>query len=84
MARGSTNSRRNTSKYTLRRGNKIRYVGITNNPKRRASEHKRAAKSGKMRIEGKRVSRSSARKWEKITITNYRRRNGRGALSNRA
>ena len=77
-------AKRNTLKYTIRRRNKITYAGITNNPKRRAAEHKRAGKRGKLRIEGRRVSRSSARKWERTTIENYRRRNGRGSLSNRA
>ena len=52
MARG----RRNISKYTLRRKNKITYFGITNNPQRRAAEHKRGSKSGKMRVHGRRVS----------------------------
>ena len=37
---------RNTSKYTLRRGNKIRYVGITNNPE---AESRRAQASRQIR-----------------------------------
>ena len=58
-------ARRSTSRYTLRQGNKITYRGITNNPKRRASEHKQAGRSGKMRIEGPKVTRKSALEWER-------------------
>ena len=56
---------RRTSKYTLRQGNKITYRGITNNPTRRASEHKQAGRPGKMRIEGPKVTRKSALAWER-------------------
>ena len=38
--------------YTLRgRNGRIRYFGVTNNPGRRASQHKRDGKTGKMRVE---------------------------------
>lgn len=33
--------KRNTYKYILKDGNKIKYVGITDDPQRRESEHKR-------------------------------------------
>ena len=56
---------RNTYRYTLRNGNRITYRGITNNPERRASEHRSAGKTGKMRIEGPRVTRNSALEWER-------------------
>ncbi len=56
---------RNTTRYTLRKGNKVLYRGITNDPKRRAAEHKQAGKSGTMRTEGPKVTRESALEWER-------------------
>lgn len=58
-------AKRDTYRYTLRTGNRITYRGITNNPKRRAGEHERAGRPGKMRIEGPRVTRRSALAWER-------------------
>ena len=58
-------AKRNTYRYTLREGNQIRYRGITNDPARRADEHRRDGKPGKMRIEGPRVTRRSALEWER-------------------
>ena len=51
---------RNTNKYLI--GN---YAGITNNPKRRAGEHKRAGRTGKMKVVGRKVTRQSALAWER-------------------
>ena len=52
--RGRSPSGSNRSKaqgYTLRgKNNRIKYVGITNSPARRASEHKQAGKSGAMKV----------------------------------
>ena len=60
--------------YTLRGKNgRINYVGITNNPKRRAGELKSDGKSGKMKVETKSMPRNSARGWETKRLTNYRR-----------
>ena len=56
---------RSTARYTLRVGNRVTYRGITNNPRRRAGEHRRSGKVGKMRIEGPRVTRASALRWER-------------------
>ncbi len=58
-------AKRDTHKYTLRVGNRITYRGITNNPKRRAGEHERAGRPGKMRIEGPPVTRKRALAWER-------------------
>lgn len=57
--------RRNTTRYTLRKGRRIVYRGITNNPRRRAGEHKRAGRAGKMRTEGSKVTRKSGLAWER-------------------
>ena len=58
------NQPRDTYRYTLRVGNQIVYRGITNDPERRAAEHKANGQPGKMRIEGPAVTRDSAREWE--------------------
>lgn len=71
-------------RYTLRgRNNEILYYGITKDPKRRAAEHKADGKPGKMRIEGPRVTRATALKWEPERITQYRKRKGPNTLLNR-
>ena len=54
-------AQRDTYRYRYSDG----YKGITNNPKRRAGEHRRAGRKGKMTVVGPRVTRKSARKWEK-------------------
>lgn len=72
---GNAKGRRGTVKgYTLRgRNGRINYVGITNNPERRAKELKSEGKSGKMKVETKGMSRNSARGWETKRLSNYRR-----------
>ena len=75
--------RRNVYRYTLRQGNKILYVGQTTSPRRRAGEHRRSGKPGKMRLEGPRVNLDSALGWERGEIAAYRARNGRRSLMNR-
>ena len=52
---------RNTYRYTYRDG----YKGITRNPKRRAAEHKRAGRKGKMRVIKPRVTWQGALAWER-------------------
>lgn len=52
---------RNTYRYRYPDG----YTGITNNPRRRAGEHRRAGRRGRMQIVGRRVTRASALSWER-------------------
>lgn len=66
-------SKRDTFKYVLKDGNKIKYVGITDNPQRRESEHQRNKDFQKMEIVGRAVTRESAEKWETERIDQYRR-----------
>ncbi|MBR4155493.1 MAG: GIY-YIG nuclease family protein [Bacteroidales bacterium] len=66
-------NKRSTYKYVLKDGNKIKYVGITDDPQRRESEHKRDKDFKKMEIIGRAVSRESAEKWETERINQYRR-----------
>lgn len=59
-------AKRDTSRYTLRdKKGRVQYRGITNDPARRAAEHKRAGRRGKMRVEGPKVTRDSALNWER-------------------
>ena len=71
MAKG-----KGTVPYTLREGNKVTYIGITNDPDRRASEHRSDGKEGDMRIEGPPMSRESAQKWERERMETYQKNHG--------
>ena len=46
-------AKRDTYKYELTRGNKVVYVGITNDPARREQEHRQDKNFTKMRLIGK-------------------------------
>ena len=55
------------------------YVGSTNNPARRASEHAKSgklAKDGKLKVESKSLSRQAAQRLEAKKIQGYRHRTG--------
>ena len=73
----SGGSRGKAQGYTLRgKNNQIKYVGITNNPGRRASEHKAEGKSGDMNVETRKMARPAARKWEQKRLDTYRDNHG--------
>ena len=55
------------------------YVGSTNNPARRASEHAKSGKltkGGKLKVESKTMSRQAAQRLEASKIQGYRQRTG--------
>ena len=61
--------------YTLRgRNGRVRYFGVTNDPSRRAAQHKRDGKTGEMRVEKTHTSRGAALKWERGKLAAYRKR----------
>lgn len=65
---------RDTSRYLLKKGNEIVYIGITDDPKRRESEHKSEGKKfAKMEKVGPAVTRDSAFKWESERIKKYKK-----------
>lgn len=73
----SGGSRGKAQGYTLLgKNNRIKYVGITNSPARRASEHKQAGKSGAMKVETPKMSRPAARNWEQSRLDTYRGNHG--------
>lgn len=62
--------------YSLRnKRGKTTYVGVTNNPRRRAKQHRSAGKKGRMRVETRGMSRSRAHRWESRRLSKHRRRN---------
>ena len=58
-------ARRNTYNYSYRVGRKVSHRGITNNPKRRQSEHQRARPGGRLTVEGRAKTRQGALRVER-------------------
>ena len=76
-SRPTGGSRSRVRGYTLRgRNNRVDYVGITNNPGRRAGEHKQDGKRGSMKAETQPMSRPVARRWEANRLAAYRSNHG--------
>jgi predicted GIY-YIG superfamily endonuclease len=69
-------AKRETSKYILKDGNKVLYVGITNDPKRREAEHRKEKDFQKMEIIGRAVTREAAEEWESNRIDTYKKNHG--------
>lgn len=61
----------NTYKYELTKGNKVVYVGITNNPGRREAEHRQNKNFDKMKIVGNVSTLDGASQWETNRIQTY-------------
>jgi len=66
-------AKRDTVNYTLRRGRKVVYKGITKNPKKRASDHKRSGKKFTSMTTSVKVSRKTAMKREKARLKSYKK-----------
>ena len=64
-------SKRNTYKYELTKGNKVVYVGLTNNPGRREAEHRQNKNFDKMKIVGNVSTLDGASQWETNRIQTY-------------
>ncbi|MCY3910984.1 MAG: hypothetical protein OXF99_05690 [bacterium] len=61
--------------YSLRSWDgQTRYVGITNSPDRRETQHHRDGKSGRLVVETKGMSRQQARRWETGRLADHRHR----------
>ena len=71
--------------YTLRgRSGRVTYVGITNNPGRRAAQHRRSGKRGRLHVETGGMSRGRARRWEGARLARFRKSNkGRNPTYNK-
>ena len=71
--------------YSLRdRKGRPTYFGVTNDPSRRAAEHKRDGKRGKLNVETRPMSRAYARSWEKRKLARHRKTHrGRNPVHNK-
>lgn len=56
-------AKRDTYKYELTKGNRVVYVGITNDPHRREAEHRQDKDIDKMRIVGNASTLDGASQW---------------------
>ena len=68
--------RRSSWIYAAGPAGRVKYVGITKNPRRRASEHGRSGKRGKLRVETGPLSRKGARRWEGARLAGHRKKTG--------
>ena len=68
--------KRNTYKYELTQGNKVVYVGITNDPARREMEHRQDKDFDRMRIIGRPSTLDGASQLETDRIQTYMRNHG--------
>lgn len=69
--------RQGAFRYEPRKNRKIIYVGITDNPKRRTSQHDRESKRfNTMNVVGPAVTQNSVEKWEQNRLESYRRNHG--------
>ena len=60
--------------YALEEGKgRITYYGVTNDPPRRATEHKQDGKRGKLKVKTRPMSRAYARRWETGKIAGHRK-----------
>ena len=69
-------AQRNTNKYELTRGNKVVYVGITEDPVAREAQHRADKNFDKMRIVGAKSTRAGAEQWETERIHTYMKNHG--------
>ena len=59
------------------------YVGITNSPRHRASQHRKNGKRGRLVVVKKKMTRRQARDWEAQRLAAHRRRHGRNPRYNK-
>ncbi len=64
-------AKRDTYKYELTKGNRVVYIGITNDPERRAAEHHQDKDFDKMKIVGNASTPDGASRWETDRIQTY-------------
>ena len=65
--------KRDHFRYHLKQGNKVVYVGITDNPERREQQHRDAGKMfSKLKTVGPVVKKDTAEKWEEDALKQYR------------
>ena len=68
--------KRTTVGYSIWRGGRKRYIGITSDTNRRSSEHRANGNKGEMRVDTGPRTPGSARNWERNALDSYRRGHG--------
>ena len=77
-------SERDTVTYELKDGNKVVYVGTTNDPERREQEHKRSGKNfGHMNVTSRKMTETGAMKKEGERLSTYRKNQGKNPKYNK-
>ena len=76
--------KQDTVTYELKQGNKVVYVGTTNDPERREQEHSEDGKKfGHMNITSRRMTEEGAKKKETERIETYRKNQGENPKYNK-
>lgn len=76
--------KRDTVTYELKQGNKVVYVGTTDNPERRRDEHaEQGKKFGNMVITSKKMTSEGAHRKESDRLATYRRNQGKNPKYNK-
>ena len=76
--------KQDTVTYELKQGNKVVYVGTTNEPELREQEHREAGKKfGHMNITSRRMTEDGAKKKEKERLETYRKNQGKNPKYNK-
>jgi predicted GIY-YIG superfamily endonuclease len=74
---------RDTVTYELKQGNKVVYVGTTNDPERREQEHKDSGKNfGHMHVTSRKMTEKGAMKKEAERLEKYRKNQGQNPKYN--
>lgn len=76
--------KRETVTYELKDGNKVVYIGTTNNPERREREHRIDGKKfGHMKITSRKMTDEGAKKQETERLVRYRKNQGKNPKYNK-
>lgn len=60
---------RDTYKYQLKKGNKVIYIGVTNDLERREKQHQMTSPGSRLVKVGRRTTKSAALKWEAKAVS---------------
>ena len=76
--------KKDTVTYELKDGNKVVYVGTTNDPERREKEHRAGGKKfGRMNVTSRKMTEDGAKKKEAERLATYRRNQGENPKYNK-
>ncbi|WP_293654046.1 GIY-YIG nuclease family protein [Thiolapillus sp.] len=76
--------KQDTVTYELKQGNKVVYVGTTNDPERREQQHREDGKKfGHMNVTSRRMTEDGAKKKETDRLATYRKNQGRNPKYNK-